>query len=150
MSGRTAFVLGGGGLLGAAEVGMLRALLDAGIEPDLIVGTSIGAVNGALLADDPTPRGVQRLEAIWVHAVSDGPLSGSLRSRVSAIASSIARPSRPRRSRRNRRRSALTSLPTSTRDWRFSALHAARSNFSLTTASKSARLTSTTPLCSAS
>ena len=46
MSGRTAFVLGGGGVLGAAEVGMLGALLEAGIVPDLVLGTSIGAMSG--------------------------------------------------------------------------------------------------------
>ena len=44
----TAFVLGGGGLLGAHEVGMLRALSEAGIKPDLVIGTSIGAINGVL------------------------------------------------------------------------------------------------------
>ena len=48
-----AFVLGGGGLLGAHEVGMLRALSEAGIRPDLVVGTSIGALNGAFVAADP-------------------------------------------------------------------------------------------------
>src|SRR6185312_10532050 len=46
----TAFVLGGGGLLGAHEVGMLRALAEAGVRPDLVVGTSIGALNGVLVA----------------------------------------------------------------------------------------------------
>ena len=50
----TAFVLGGGGVLGAGEVGMLRALLEAGVVPDLVVGTSVGAVNGAFLAAEPT------------------------------------------------------------------------------------------------
>ena len=54
----TAFVLGGGGRLGAAEVGMLAALLDAGIVPDLVLGTSIGAINGVASADDPTAAGV--------------------------------------------------------------------------------------------
>ena len=49
----TAFVLGGGGLLGAHEVGMLQALSEADVRPDLIVGTSIGAINGALVAADP-------------------------------------------------------------------------------------------------
>jgi len=49
-----AFVLGGGGVLGAVEVGMVRALLRHGIQPDIIVGTSIGAVNGVLVAADPT------------------------------------------------------------------------------------------------
>jgi NTE family protein len=50
---KTAFVLGGGGLLGAYEVGMLRALSEAGIQPDLVVGTSVGAINGAFVAADP-------------------------------------------------------------------------------------------------
>ena len=49
-----AFVLGGGGLLGAHEVGMLRALAESSIVPDVILGTSIGAVNGAMFAGAPT------------------------------------------------------------------------------------------------
>ncbi|HYN55944.1 MAG TPA: patatin-like phospholipase family protein [Motilibacterales bacterium] len=91
MPGRTAFVLGGGGVLGAAEVGMLGALLEAGIVPDLVLGTSIGAMNGALIAADPTAAGARRIEALWVHAVTEGPLGRSLRDRVSAIASTRAR-----------------------------------------------------------
>ena len=63
--GEIAFVLGGGGILGAHEVGMLRALADREISPDLILGTSIGAVNGALFAADPTPAGVARLTRLW-------------------------------------------------------------------------------------
>ncbi len=46
----TAFVLGGGGVLGAVEVGMLRALFERDITPDLVLGTSVGALNGALVA----------------------------------------------------------------------------------------------------
>ena len=49
----TAFVLGGGGVLGAVEVGMLRALLERDIVPDLVLGTSVGALNGALVAREP-------------------------------------------------------------------------------------------------
>jgi NTE family protein len=49
----TAFVLGGGGVLGAHEIGMLRALSEAGIRPDVVVGTSVGAINGAFVAADP-------------------------------------------------------------------------------------------------
>ena len=49
----TAFVLGGGGVLGAVEVGMAKALLERSIVPDLVVGTSVGALNGALLAAGP-------------------------------------------------------------------------------------------------
>jgi NTE family protein len=60
----TAFVLGGGGLLGAHEVGMLRALAKAGIRPDLVVGTSIGAVNGAFVAADPEGA-AERLGDLW-------------------------------------------------------------------------------------
>jgi NTE family protein len=63
--GPVAFVLGGGGVLGAAEVGMLRALLEYGITPDLIVGTSIGAINGVLVAADPTPGVTERLARLW-------------------------------------------------------------------------------------
>lgn len=63
-----AFVLGGGGVLGAHEVGMLQALAEREIVPDLIVGTSIGAVNGAFFAADPTPAGVQRLTRLWLSS----------------------------------------------------------------------------------
>jgi NTE family protein len=62
---RVGFVLGGGGDLGASEVGMLRALLERGIVPDVIVGTSVGAINGAAIAADPTLEMVQRLETTW-------------------------------------------------------------------------------------
>jgi NTE family protein len=67
---KTAFVLGGGGLLGAVEVGMLRALLEAGIEPDLVLGTSVGALNGALVAAHPGPDVTHRLEALWESAAA--------------------------------------------------------------------------------
>ena len=60
-----AFVLGGGGVLGAVEVGMLRALFRAGIQPDLVIGTSIGAVNGALVAADPSEAVTDRLVRLW-------------------------------------------------------------------------------------
>jgi NTE family protein len=59
------FVLGGGGVLGAVEVGMLRALLELEIRPDLVVGTSIGAFNGAAVAADPNEPVVERLTALW-------------------------------------------------------------------------------------
>ncbi|HLY50989.1 MAG TPA: patatin-like phospholipase family protein [Solirubrobacteraceae bacterium] len=62
---RVAFVLGGGGILGAHEVGMLRALAEAGVAPEIVLGTSIGAINGALFAADPTLRGVERLSRLW-------------------------------------------------------------------------------------
>lgn len=66
----TAFVLGGGGVLGAVEVGMLQALFEAGIRPDLIFGTSVGALNGALVAADPSEGVIERLVALWQSAAS--------------------------------------------------------------------------------
>ncbi|HEY8011724.1 MAG TPA: patatin-like phospholipase family protein [Rudaea sp.] len=62
---RTAFVLAGGGSLGAVEVGMLQALLDWGETPAFIVGASAGAINAAYFAADPTRAGADKLEGIW-------------------------------------------------------------------------------------
>src|SRR5206468_7083162 len=64
---RTAFVLGGGGNLGAVQVGMLRALLERDIRPDVLIGCSVGALNAAAMAADPSPEGVARLERIWLE-----------------------------------------------------------------------------------
>ncbi|GAA3435355.1 hypothetical protein GCM10018954_049610 [Kutzneria kofuensis] len=58
------FVLGGGGSLGAMQVGMLRALADRGIAPDLVTGTSVGSVNGSLVALDPE-HAADRLAVMW-------------------------------------------------------------------------------------
>jgi len=68
----TAFVLGGGGVLGAVEVGMLRALLEREIRPDLVLGTSIGAFNGAMVASQPELGVVERLTDLWQAAGSGG------------------------------------------------------------------------------
>ena len=61
----TAFVLAGGGSLGAVEAGMLRALIEHGERADFVVGASAGAINGAYFAAEPTARGVAKLEDIW-------------------------------------------------------------------------------------
>ena len=68
----TAYVLGGGGALGSSEVGMVRALAEHGIRPDLVLGTSIGALNGAFIAADPGVEGAERLAAVWEAVVRDG------------------------------------------------------------------------------
>lgn len=62
---RTALVFAGGGSLGAAQVGMLQALAEAEVIPDLLVGESVGAINAAYFSGDPTPAGVKRLASIW-------------------------------------------------------------------------------------
>ena len=59
------FVLSGGANLGSIHVGMLKALLEAGINPDVIVGTSVGAVNATYLAADPSLEQVERLREMW-------------------------------------------------------------------------------------
>src|SRR3954449_2384112 len=76
--GGTAFVLGGGGVLGAAEVGMLQALFEHDVRPDLIVGTSVGAINGALVAADPTASAVDRLRRVWEELASQRIFAGSV------------------------------------------------------------------------
>jgi NTE family protein len=86
VAGRVAFVLGGGGKLGAAEVGMLEALVDAGIRPDLVLGTSIGAVNGAAVAADPTPSGIGHLRGLWTRVDHSGIFGGSMVDRLRHLA----------------------------------------------------------------
>ena len=54
---KTAFVFAGGGSFGAIQVGMLRELVAHGVVPDLIVGASVGALNGIYFGCDPTPAG---------------------------------------------------------------------------------------------
>lgn len=82
----TAFVLGGGGVLGDAEVGQALALSEAGITPDLICGTSIGAINGAHLAMDPSAQGVEKLAELWTTLGDDDVFGGSLRERLTTLA----------------------------------------------------------------
>jgi len=64
-STRTAFVFAGGGSFGAIQVGMMLSLARNGIGADMVVGSSVGALNGAFYAGDPTPGGVERLAEIW-------------------------------------------------------------------------------------
>lgn len=82
-TGKTAFIFAGGGSFGAIQVGMLRALVEHGITPDLVVGASVGALNCAYFAGNPTPAGVAQLERIWcqlkrrdVFPVSLGRIAG--------------------------------------------------------------------------
>jgi NTE family protein len=84
--GGTAFVLGGGGVLGAAEVGMLQALSDRGIQPDVVVGTSVGAINGVLVAADPGPAAVHRLRSVWEELASTTVFGGSVLRRMGTLA----------------------------------------------------------------
>jgi Patatin-like phospholipase len=62
---KTAFVFAGGGRLGAIQVGMLGVLISAGVQPDFVVGVSVGAMNAAYFAGTPNAEGVARLAEIW-------------------------------------------------------------------------------------
>jgi predicted acylesterase/phospholipase RssA len=62
---KTAFAFAGGGSLGAIQVGMLRVLVSEGVQPDFVVGASVGAMNAAYFAGAPNAEGVERLAEIW-------------------------------------------------------------------------------------
>lgn len=86
MAPRTVFVLSGGANYGAVQVGMLRALMAAGIRPDAVVGASVGAINAVALAADPTPEGVERLAELWLGLRREDVFPGSKLGRVWKVA----------------------------------------------------------------
>ncbi|HEV2686056.1 MAG TPA: patatin-like phospholipase family protein [Actinomycetota bacterium] len=75
---KVAFVLGGGGHNGAYEVGMLRALFEHGVKPNVVVGTSVGAMNGAAVAANPALETVERLRKVWLTLNEDQIFGGSI------------------------------------------------------------------------
>lgn len=77
---REVFVLSGGGSLGAVQVGALRALLEAGIVPDVLVGCSVGALNAAALAVEPSLARLDELEAMWRSLDKSDVFGGNRRS----------------------------------------------------------------------
>ena len=89
-----AFVLQGGGSLTAGQVGMLRALREAGIRPDVIVGSSAGALNAVAFAQDPSAAGLEELRQRWIRVhrhdvfpVQPGPLFAGLSGRSAGLLS---------------------------------------------------------------
>ena len=68
---RTAFVFSGGGNLGAIQVGQVRALLERGIVPDAVIGCSVGALNAAAIAANPTLEEADRLADFWKGLVRE-------------------------------------------------------------------------------
>ena len=82
---RTAFVLAGGGSLGAAQVGMLRELTAAGERPALIVGVSAGAINAAIFAAEPSAATVERMAGLWRSITTRRALGLSWRSLLGVI-----------------------------------------------------------------
>ena len=83
---KVAFVLLGGGARGAAQAGALAVALEQGIRPDVIIGVSAGAWNGAYLAVDPTPERARQLCEIWAGLKNTDLLGGGWwRAAISAV-----------------------------------------------------------------
>ncbi len=78
LPGEVVLVLQGGGALGAYQVGVYEALHDAGIEPAWVIGTSIGAINAALIAGNPIDQRMGRLNAFWEHVEQPATVAGPL------------------------------------------------------------------------
>jgi NTE family protein len=78
LPGEVVLVLQGGGALGAYQVGVYEALHDAGIEPAWVIGTSIGAINAALIAGNPLEQRMERLSAFWHHVEQPATMAGPL------------------------------------------------------------------------
>lgn len=89
-SGRTVFVLGGGGALGAYQAGALLALLEHGVVPDAIYGASVGALNGAFLACDPSSRRAAELAGWWTGEQARAVLAPSRWNRIRGVAAALA------------------------------------------------------------
>jgi NTE family protein len=96
--GQIVLVLQGGGALGAYQVGVYQALHEAGIEPDWVIGTSIGAINASIIAGNKPAERMSRLKAFWQsvehgpfqQAVGAIPLWGTMASRWLTMTSGIA------------------------------------------------------------
>ncbi len=78
MPGQVVLVLQGGGALGAYQVGVYEAMHEAGIEPDWVIGTSIGAINAALIAGNASADRLARLRAFWSHVEQPARFAGPL------------------------------------------------------------------------
>src|SRR5690348_667465 len=98
LPGQIVLVLQGGGALGAYQVGVYQALHEAGIEPDWVIGTSIGAINASIIAGNQLSERMSRLEAFWQsvehgpfqQALGSMPLWGAMASRWLTMTSGIA------------------------------------------------------------
>jgi NTE family protein len=88
--GQVVLVLQGGGALGAYQAGVYQALHEAGIEPDWVIGTSIGAINASLIAGNPPECRLPRMREFWrrvrhdalSHALGSAPWSGGAASKA--------------------------------------------------------------------
>jgi NTE family protein len=73
LPGQVVLVMQGGGAPGCYQAGVYQALHEAGIEPDWVIGTSIGAINGAIIAGNTVPHRLERLREFWSRVESRPP-----------------------------------------------------------------------------
>ncbi|GJI94499.1 patatin [Duganella caerulea] len=85
MPGQVVLALQGGGALGAYQVGVYQAMHEAGVEPDWVIGTSIGAINGAIIAGNEPRYRMDRLRQFW-HRMEQNALGFSFMPRALANA----------------------------------------------------------------
>jgi NTE family protein len=78
------YVLGGGGSLGAVQVGMLQALGEHDVAPDLVVGTSVGSLNGAAIALDPASA-ANRLSHLWARMTKESVFPGGVVAQIKTL-----------------------------------------------------------------
>lgn len=89
-------VLSGGGAKGAYQVGVLQALQELGVGVDMVAGTSIGALNGAVLACAPSyAEGVERLRELWLSLADESPLQANVPAYVALLAAAGLAMNRP-------------------------------------------------------
>ncbi len=77
LPGQVVLVLQGGGALGAFQAGVIQAMQEAGVEPDWVIGTSIGAINAAIIAGNPPQHRMERLRAFWDMVEHQAPFADS-------------------------------------------------------------------------
>lgn len=82
-----AFVMSGGGNRGGLEAGALQELFEQGIKPDILVGSSAGALNASFIAINPTLEGARKLADVWTHAQKDDFFPGNWFSMLGRLAS---------------------------------------------------------------
>jgi predicted acylesterase/phospholipase RssA len=75
LPGQVVLVMQGGGAQGAYQGGVYQALHEAGIEPDWVIGTSVGAINGSIIAGNEVARRLERLREFWSR-IESRPLCG--------------------------------------------------------------------------
>src|SRR5215211_2842032 len=96
-NGQVVLVLQGGGALGAYQVGVYQALHEAGVEPDWVIGTSIGAINASLIAGNAPEDRIAKLQEFWrrmehpswLEAVQAIPFAGARLANAMTVASGI-------------------------------------------------------------